>query len=71
MRLIEKNEHFFQIPVKDVMNRHPKLVRASTLAYTTFKKMEQHRIIAVPVIDDADRLVGIIHLHDIMRAGIV
>lgn len=53
------------------MTRNPKIVLDSTLAYTTYKKMEQYRVIAMPVIDSEDKLVGIIHLHDIMRAGIV
>ena len=70
-RLVEKTEHFFSIPVKEVMTRNPKIVLDSTLAYTTYKKMEQYRVIAMPVIDPEDKLVGIIHLHDIMRAEIV
>jgi arabinose-5-phosphate isomerase len=32
--------------------------------------MEQHGIMAMPVLDDADRLVGVVHLHDLMRARI-
>lgn len=70
-RLVEKTEQFFAIPVKEVMTRNPKIVLESTLAYTTYKKMEQYRVIAMPVIDREDKLVGVIHLHDIMRAGIV
>ncbi len=70
-RLVKKTEQFFDIPAVEVMTSHPKLVQENTLAYTTFKKMEQHRIIAVPVIDEDEKLVGVIHLHDIMRAGIV
>jgi arabinose-5-phosphate isomerase len=33
--------------------------------------MEQHGIMALPVIEEHDRLVGIVHLHDLMRAGIL
>ena len=70
-RLVERTEQFFHIPVTDVMNRSPKITSTGTLAYTVYKKMEQFRIIAMPVIDEEKKLVGIIHLHDIMRAGIV
>jgi arabinose-5-phosphate isomerase len=70
-RLVEKTEHFFDIPVSDIMTTDPKLIKKGTLAYTVFKKMEEYRIIAMPVIDDDEKLVGVIHLHDIMRAGIV
>jgi arabinose-5-phosphate isomerase len=33
--------------------------------------MEQHGIMAVPVVDEAERLVGVVHLHDLMRARVV
>ena len=70
-RLVERTEQFFHIPVTEVMNRSPKIISTGTLAYTVYKKMEQYRIIAMPVIDQEKKLVGVIHLHDIMRAGIV
>ena len=70
-RLVERTEQFFKIPVLEVMTKTPKIISTGTLAYTCYKKMEQYRIIAMPVIDKEKRLVGIIHLHDIMRAGIV
>ncbi len=69
-RLVERTEHFFHIPVSEVMNPNPKIIRNNTLAYTTYNKMEEYRIIAMPVIDDNDKLIGVVHLHDIMRAGI-
>jgi arabinose-5-phosphate isomerase len=69
-RLVERTEHFFEIPVTEVMTRSPKIIRANTLAYTAYKKMEEYRIIAMPVVDDSEKLCGVIHLHDIMRAGI-
>ena len=69
-RLVERTEHFFDIPVIQVMNRTPKIITTNTLAYTAYKKMEQYRIIAMPVINQDKKLCGVIHLHDIMRAGI-
>lgn len=69
-RLVERTEQFFQVPVTDVMNRQPKTIRNNTLAYTAYKKMEEYRIIAMPVVDGENKLRGVIHLHDIMRAGI-
>jgi len=69
-RLVERTERFFDIPVTEVMNRSPKIITNNTLAYTAYRKMEEYRIIAMPVIDDHKKLCGVIHLHDIMRAGI-
>jgi arabinose-5-phosphate isomerase len=31
--------------------------------------MEQRGIMAMPVVDDGGHLVGVVHLHDLMRAG--
>lgn len=69
-RLVEHTEHFFNIPVTEVMNPNPKVAQTNMLAYTVYKKMEEYRIIAMPVIDEEKKVVGVIHLHDIMRAGI-
>ena len=33
--------------------------------------MEQHGIISMPVVNDSGVLCGVIHLHDLMRAGII
>lgn len=69
-RLVKRVEHFFPVPVTEVMNRRPKLIERGALAYTAYNLMEEHRVIAMPVVDAAGRLVGVIHLHDVMRAGI-
>ncbi len=69
-RLVERTEQFFDIPVKEVMTKKPKVIQTNTLAYTAYNKMEQYRIIAMPVINEEKKLCGVIHLHDIMRAGI-
>ncbi|MFZ0389329.1 MAG: KpsF/GutQ family sugar-phosphate isomerase, partial [Calditrichia bacterium] len=69
-RLVKKTEHFFHIPVGEVMNANPKTIQIHTLAYTAYKKMEDYRIISMPVVDEQEHLIGVIHLHDIMRSGI-
>ncbi|MCK5078199.1 MAG: CBS domain-containing protein, partial [Calditrichia bacterium] len=70
-RLVQTTEHFFDIPVVDIMNKTPKKIISGTLAYTAFKKMEEFSIIALPVVDEKQHVVGIIHLHDLMKAGII
>lgn len=70
-RLMERNESFFDLPVSEVMNRSPKLVEADALASAAVFIMEKHGIMALPVVDGSKRLVGIVHLHDLMRAGAI
>ena len=70
-RLMERGDDFLSVPVSQVMNAKPKTVREDELASAGAYRMEQHGIMALPVIDARDRLVGMIHLHDLMRAGIL
>jgi arabinose-5-phosphate isomerase len=68
-RLMERRPDFLAVPVGDVMTRTPKLARPDELGSGATHRLEQHGIMAMPVVDDAGRLVGIVHLHDLMRAG--
>ncbi|MGQ0561874.1 MAG: KpsF/GutQ family sugar-phosphate isomerase [Gemmatimonadota bacterium] len=70
-RLMERTESFFDLPVSEVMNRHPKTIEQNALASAAVFVMEKHGIMALPVVAGSNRLVGIVHLHDLMRAGAV
>ena len=69
-RLMERTADFLAVPVTQVMNRTPKLIDGDALASAAVFEMEQHGIMAMPVLDGGRRLVGMVHLHDLMRAGI-
>ena len=69
-RLMEHTEHVFSIEVKAVMTLNPKVARAGDLGSAVVYMMEKHGIMAMPVIDERDNLVGVVHLHDLMRAGV-
>ncbi len=69
-RLMQAEPDVLGIPVGRVMTRNPKTVRADELATAAVHTMESCGIIALPVLDDGPgRVVGIVHLHDLMRAG--
>jgi arabinose-5-phosphate isomerase len=68
-RLMEKRDDFLGVAVAEVMTKTPKLARADELAGTAVYRMEQSGIMAMPVVDEGGVLVGIVHLHDLMRAG--
>lgn len=70
MRLMRETDHVFPIPVGEVMTRDPKVTRPDALAASAINQMENHGIVAMPVVDEGHRLVGIVHLHDCMRAGV-
>jgi len=68
-RLMERTKDFLDIPVRDVMTRSPKSTTPDELAATAVGLMERHGIMALPVLDGGARLIGMVHLHDLMRAG--
>ncbi|HEX3398571.1 MAG TPA: KpsF/GutQ family sugar-phosphate isomerase [Steroidobacteraceae bacterium] len=53
-----------------VMTLDPKSVRPTTLAAEAVHLMETHRITSLIVLDDARRLAGLLHVHDLLRAGV-
>jgi arabinose-5-phosphate isomerase len=70
-RLMERAEDVMSVAVADVMNRGPKLARRDELASAVVYRMETHGIMSMPVVDDGDQFVGVVHLHDLMRARVV
>src|SRR2546430_764441 len=68
-RLMERTAQFPDIPVRDVMTRTPQSTTADELAGAAVRLMEQHGIMALPVLDGGRRGVGVVDLHDLMKAG--
>jgi len=68
-RLMERTDDFLDIPVHEVMTRTPKTTTPDELAGAAVRLMEKHGIMALPVLDGGRRVVGMVHLHDLMRAG--
>jgi arabinose-5-phosphate isomerase len=66
---MEHEADVMSIPVGRVMTRQPKTTRAEALASAAVYDMQRIGIIAMPVLDQDERLVGVVHLHDLMRAG--
>jgi CBS-domain-containing membrane protein len=36
-----------------------------------YEKMQKHSIIVMPVLDKSEKIAGVIHLHDLMKRGIM
>ena len=70
-RLMEREANFLHIPIRAIMNARPRLARLGTLASASARKMEEHGVMALPVVDGADGLRGVLHLHDLMRSGVL
>ena len=60
-----------QLSVTQCMTAHPKRLKPSDLALAALKLMQEHSITMLPVVDDDDKVVGMLHMHDLIRAGVV
>lgn len=70
-RLMERTDAFLGIPVGEVMTKTPKTTTSEELAGAAVSLMERYGIMALPVLDGGRKVVGIVHLHDLMKAGAV
>ena len=70
-RLLEKTENIFELSPGEVMSRTPRTAKKDELASAAVRRMEKHGITALIVTNHDERPVGIVHLHDLMREGII
>lgn len=70
-RLMERDDGFLGRSVAEVMTREPRTASPDELGAAAASRMEAHGIMALPVVSDEGRLLGMVHLHDLMRAGAV
>jgi arabinose-5-phosphate isomerase len=70
-RLMEHEADVLSHPVDRIMTRTPRVARSGELASAVVYRMETNGVMAMPVLGEDDRLVGVVHLHDLMRARVV
>jgi len=69
-RCFENNKEFSNLEAKEIMTQSPKKIDSQSLVYDAFKIMKSHNITQLIVVEN-DSYKGIIHLHDIIKEGIV
>jgi len=71
-RWLEKGEaNIFKTKARDVMTRNPKTIEADALAAKAVSVMEHYSITSLIIVDKEGRPDGIIHLHDLLKAGVI
>ena len=70
-RLAERDSDFLGRSVVDVMTRKPRTAAPEDLAASAAGTMERFGVIVLPVVENGSTVVGVVHLHDLMRAGAV
>jgi len=60
-------------PVRDVMTKNPKIIFKDSLAASALQKMEELKITSLFAVESESdkRPAGVIHIHDIVKAGII
>lgn len=70
-RAFDKNADIHRTLVHEVMSKNPKIIRPGTLAAEALHVMETCKITALIVTNHENRPIGIVHMHDILRAGVM
>ena len=70
-RAIEKGLQLNDLTAADVMTVRPKTVSPNKLAVAAISIMEKHKITSLAVVDDENKLVGLVHMHDILNAKVI
>ncbi|HHQ40854.1 MAG TPA: KpsF/GutQ family sugar-phosphate isomerase, partial [Chromatiales bacterium] len=70
-RALDREVDVHATPVEAVMTRNCKTVGADLLAAEALQIMEAHKINALLVVEDGERLIGALNMHDLLRAGVL
>lgn len=69
-RLLQKTTDVSHHTAEQVMTKNPKTIRRGTLATLALQEMEQFSITQLIIVDEEHRPFGVVHLHDLVRAGL-
>ena len=69
-RMLNENETFSHLTARDIMTKNPKLVQANAMVIDAFQVLEDFKITQLVVVEN-DKYIGVLHLHDILKEGII
>ncbi len=69
-RMLNHQDSFTGLCARDIMTKNPKMIQADAMVIDAFNLMEDNAITQIVVVD-GNQYKGIIHLHDILKEGIV
>ena len=70
-RIIEKESDIFKLRASEVMTKNPKIAQKDFLAVSAVQVMESYSITSLVILNTDRTIAGIIHLHDLLKKGIV
>ncbi len=69
-RLFQDNVDFTQIKAKDIMNKMPKTINENMLGETALELMEKYSITQLIILNKKRAPLGVVHMHDLVKAGL-
>ncbi len=70
-RTLDQKLDLLTTPIGEVMSKHPKTIAPHSLAAEALRLMQLFKITSLVVVDDDHQIMGIVHLHDLLRAGVI
>ena len=70
-RALDRNVDLQSTRMREVMTENCRTAAPEELAAEALLRLEQNKITALLVVDDEQKLVGALHVHDLLRAGVV
>jgi arabinose-5-phosphate isomerase len=70
-RLVEKTDEIFKFKAKEVMTSNPKTIEGEELAARALNIMESYNITCLIITNGKKQPTGIVHLHDLLKSGVV
>jgi arabinose-5-phosphate isomerase len=69
-RLLEKTMDIKDLKAKDIATRNPKVIKKDYLASFALQNMENYKITSIIVVDNENKPIGILHLHELVNLGL-
>ena len=69
-RMLESEQDISHLKAKDIMNQHPKTIEGNALAVKALEIMRENSITQILVMEEG-KYLGIVHLHDLIREGLI
>ena len=70
-RMLERLDNWTDVCAQDIMSAQPKTIFAHAMAVNAMEIMRNYSISQLLVVDEEQKYVGVVHLHDLIREGIV
>ena len=70
-RMLSENKDILSLKAENIMSKNPKSIQEDKMAIDAKQLMETHEITQLLVKNDNDEYAGVVHLHDLIKEGIV